>query len=119
MLKEILEDLNEKLFSNTIGKVLNQYGYITNDLYYYKGTYYLGGTVSGGRLSVNRGNIDAYSNFSDSKWVAEQVSDSLSRNSPEIKKLKKILLKTSTTILCKSNLPQIIKVDIKTGNIIK
>ena len=111
--RNLLESTTQ--FKNTIGKPLNSYGLISNMLFYYNDTFYLGDTMTGARLSIKNKQIEAYSNFGDTKHTAKQVSSALSQNTPEIKKLKKILLKSSDTILCRSNHKETILIDIKSG----
>jgi hypothetical protein len=115
MLKEIITE--SKQIKNTIGKEPNSAGSITRNITWKDGKFYIG-AYDEAVLSVNRkGEIEAYSNKGSTKETAENVSNALKEKTPEMKELKKMLLKIDDKIICKSNYRDTIEVDIKTGKI--
>jgi len=111
--KELFE---AKQIKNTIKKEPNDAGAITPNIMWKDGKFSIG-AYDEAVLSINKGKVEAYSNKGSTKETAENVSNALKEKTPEMKELKKTLLKISDTILCRSNYKDTIEVDIKTGKI--
>jgi hypothetical protein len=117
MFKELF--IESKQIRNTISKKPNSTGAITRNITWKDGKFYIG-AYDEAVLSVNKkGQVEAYSNKGSTKELAENVSNALKEKTPEMKELKKTLLKIDKKIICRSNYNDVYEVDIKTGKINK